>query len=228
MSCFYTRLSFFHRATAVALAAAAATGCGGVGGSGSPLALKDYQPEFFNADTHSRVFEADTARTCEAARRALLSQGYVMAERQQGQVVARKFFQPSGQHHVQLEFRVVCAALNENGQHKTVAFASGLQDQYGLRRVKDSASVGVGGVASLSLPLEGGHDSMVKVSSETVTDELLYQRFFDLMARYLPTAVPPLSEPAAGKALAPAPRPSPGLATPAPAAPAASAASAAS
>ncbi len=216
-----------------ALVTALLTGCGAVGGSGSPLALKNYQPESFNADTHSRVFAAGTAHTCEAARRALLSQGYVMAERQEGQVVARKFFQPSGQHHVQLEFRVVCAALRENGQNKTVAFASGLQEQYGLRRVKDSASVGVGGVASLSLPLEGGHDSMVKVSSETVTDETLYQRFFDLMARYLPSAVPSLPE-SVGKLAAPVPQQQPGLGGPsAPglareAAPVASAASAAS
>ncbi|RRD57397.1 DUF2242 domain-containing protein [Comamonadaceae bacterium OH2545_COT-014] len=163
-------------------------GCAGV--SGSPPPLTDYQPEAFGASAvHSRTFAADTAHTCEAARRALLSQGYALAAREAGQVVARKFFQPSADHHVQLEFRVVCAALRENGQEQTVAFASGLQEQYGLRRVKDSASVGVGGVASLSLPLEGGRDSMVKVSSETMTDAQLYQRFFDLMARFLPTAV---------------------------------------
>lgn len=191
------------------------------GGSGSPPALPNYQPESFDADTHSHVFAADKARTCEAARRALLSQGYVLAERQTGQVVARKFFQPSGQHHVQLEFRVVCAGLLENGQDKTVAFASGLQEQYGLRRVKDSASVGVGGLASLSLPLEGGHDSMVKVSSETVTDVRLYQRFFDLMARYLPTAVPAPEPPVLESTSAPRQQPGmgersgPGL-TPAP------------
>lgn len=172
----------------LAVIVALLAGCAGV--SGSPPPLTDYQPEAFGASTvHSRTFAADTAHTCEAARRALLSQGYALGERETGQVVARKFFQPSADHHVQLEFRVVCAALRENGQEQTVAFASGLQEQYGLRRVKDSASLGVGGVASLSLPLEGGRDSMVKVSSETVTDAQLYQRFFDLMARFLPTAV---------------------------------------
>lgn len=180
---------------AAALAAVALGGCVTVAGSGSPLALQDYQPESFDAETHSRVFDAGAAHTCEAARRALLSQGYVVADPAgpqpaAGQVVARKFFQPSGQHHVQLEFRVVCARLYGSGPEQTVAFASALQEQHGLRRVNDSASVGVGGVASLSLPVEGGHDSMVKVSSETVTDQRLYQRFFDLVLRYLPTAAP--------------------------------------
>ena len=82
----------------------------------------------------------------------MLSQGYVLEEKKDGnvqQVVGRKFFQPDANYHAQLEFRVVCAALQDkDGQPQTVAFASGLQEQYGLRRVKDSASLGVG-VASL-------------------------------------------------------------------------------
>ncbi len=175
-----------------ALGAGLLAGC--VGLSGSPPALLDYQPEDFNANTHSHVFAATPQRTCEAARRALLSQGYVLEEKKDGnvqQVVGRKFFQPDANYHAQLEFRVVCAALQDkDGQPQTVAFASGLQEQYGLRRVKDSASLGVG-VASLSVPLEGGHDSMVKISSRTVTRAHLYQQFFSLISRYLPTVVAP-------------------------------------
>ena len=116
------------------------------------------------------------------------------------QVVGRKFFQPDANYHAQLEFRVVCAALQDkDGQPQTMAFASGLQEQYGLRRVKDSASLGVG-VASLSVPLEGGHDSMVKISSRTVTRAHLYEQFFDLIGRYLPT----VAAPAPATAIAPA------------------------
>lgn len=190
-----------ERLAGVAASAWLVAGCAGV--SGSPPALLDYQPEDFSANTHSHLFAATPQHTCEAARRALLSQGYVLEEGKGGnaqQVVGRKFFQPDANYHAQLEFRVVCAALQDkDGQPQTMAFASGLQEQYGLRRVKDSASLGVG-VASLSVPLEGGHDSMVKISSRTVTRAHLYEQFFDLIGRYLPT----VAAPAPATAIAPA------------------------
>ena len=111
-------------------------------------------------------------------------------------VIARKYFQPRAEHHVQLEFRVVCA--RESGDaDATVAFASGLKEQYVVRKVKESASLGVGGIGSLSLPVEGSLDSMVKVSSETVDDATLYQRFFELLGQYLDRSVAPEAVPAA-------------------------------
>ena len=197
------------RLAGVAASAWLVAGCAGV--SGSPPALLDYQPEDFSANTHSHLFAATPQLVHGGARqgnvgvvrRALLSQGYVLEEGKVGnaqQVVGRKFFQPDANYHAQLEFRVVCAALQDkDGQPQTMAFASGLQEQYGLRRVKDSASLGVG-VASLSVPLEGGHDSMVKISSRTVTRAHLYEQFFDLIGRYLPT----VAAPAPATAIAPA------------------------
>lgn len=175
------------RIVAVALAALALAACSNLGSSlgSTPLApLSGYQPEDFSATTHSRHYAAPPARTCEAARRALLSQGYMVTAAQADQVTARKYFQPDPNHHVQLEFRVVCAPEGA-GQLASVAFASGLKDQYVLRKVKESASLGVGGLGSLSLPVEGGMDSMVKVTSETVTSATLYERLFDLMSEYL-------------------------------------------
>ena len=156
--------------------------CAGWGAS--PVPLLNYQPESFDGASHARHFQAAPARTCEAARRALLSQGYVVTAVQADQVSGRKYFQPSAEHHVQLEFRVVCAA--ESGQAEAaVAFVSGLKEQYMVRKVKESASLGVGGIGSLSLPVEGSMDSMVKIASETVTDSALYQSFFELLGKYL-------------------------------------------
>ena len=65
--------------------------------------------EAFDASTHARHYAAPPERTCEAARRALLSQGYVVTAATAQEVTARKYFQPDAQHHVQMEFRVVCA-----------------------------------------------------------------------------------------------------------------------
>ena len=170
------------------LALALLGGCAGLASAPAPLA--DYQPEAFNAESFVRHYVAPPARTCEAARRALLSQGYVVTTANGEHVTARKYFQPHAEHHVQLEFRVVCAP--ESGDvEATVAFASGLKEQYVVRKVKESASLGVGGIGSLSLPIEGGLDSMVKVSSETLDDATLYQRFFELLGDYLDQSVAP-------------------------------------
>lgn len=165
----------------------------------SPVPLGDYQLEAFNADTFVRHYVAPPARTCEAARRALLSQGYVLTPAQPEQVTGRKYFQPTAEHHVQLEFRVVCAPELGDAQAATM-FVSGLKEQYVVRKVKDSASLGVGGIGSLSLPLEGSLDSMVKVASETVTDAALYARFFELVHGYLDHAPAPQAEAASASA----------------------------
>jgi len=100
------------------------------------------------------------------------------------QVSGRKYFQPSPEHHVQLEFRVVCASETDDAE-AAVVFVSGLREQYIVRKIKESASLGVGGLGSLSLPVEGSMDSMVKVASETVTEAALYERFFELLGTYL-------------------------------------------
>jgi hypothetical protein len=159
------------------------TGCASL--STSSDALINFQPETFSSkDTHSRRFDQAPGVTCEAARRALLSQGYIISEAKADHVRARKFFQPGVEHHVELEFRVVCVSEGPD-RRVTMAFVNGVQDQYGMRKVKSSASLGVGGVGSLSLPVQGDNDTMVKIASETVTDHQMYQRLFDLMQRHL-------------------------------------------
>ncbi|WOP16886.1 DUF2242 domain-containing protein [Ottowia sp. SB7-C50] len=183
-------LSATPRRLLMALGPLGLVACTGL--SPQPTALLDYQPETFDGSAYVHHFAAAPSRTCEAARRALLSQGYVVHPAQADQVSGRKYFQPSAAHHVQLEFRVVCAA-EAGAATGTVAFVSGLQDQYVVRKVKESASLGVGGIGSLSLPVEGSMDSMVKIASETVTDKVLYQRFFDLVDDYLARASVPES-----------------------------------
>lgn len=181
--------NFLRRTTWWLLAPLFALG-GCAGFPRNPAPLINYKPESFGAATYSRHFAAEPAQTCEAARRALLGQGYIVVSAQADQVTARKFFQPNVDHHVQFEFRVVCAP-ESGSQADSIAFATGLQDQYTIRKVKESASLGVGGLGSLSLPVEGGTDTMVKVASETVTDANLYQSFFDLVGDYLDSVIPP-------------------------------------
>jgi len=215
-------LSVCLRRALVAAAPLVLAACTGLMRSAPPQPLLNYQPESFDASAFSRHYAARPARACEAARRALLSQGYVVTAAAADQVTARKYFQPDAEHHVQLEFRVVCAPETGDGA-ASVVFASGLKDQYVARKAKDSASVGVGGIGSLSLPIEGGMDALVKVSSETVTDRPLYERFFDLVDEHLGRAVEPPAPEAAASAPAPATPPPTVIVLPCPRVPAASA-----
>jgi hypothetical protein len=156
-------------------------------GCGSSSRRISYETEEFDsATTHTRTYAATEAQTCEAARRALLSQGYMINAANTDLVTGRKSFQPAAEVHVEVEFRVVCAREGgKSARRSTVAFATALQDRYGIKKVNSSASVGVGAFGSLSLPFAGSDDAMVKVASETLTDELFYDRFFALLDRFL-------------------------------------------
>ncbi len=69
---------------------------------------------------YSHDFDASTHETCEASRRALLSQGYMASLPQPDTVDATKNFQPTPDSHVVMSFHVVCAPGENasNTQHR--------------------------------------------------------------------------------------------------------------
>ena len=214
-------------------------------GCGTSSRRVTYEPEEFGSTTtHTRNYEATEAQTCEAARRALLSQGYMITAANADLVTGRKSFQPAAEVHVEVEFRVVCALEGGRGTRgtkggtaskSTVAFVTALQDRYGIKKVNNSASVGVGAIGSLSLPFSASDDAMVKVASETLTDERFYDRFFALLDRFLegpegaedasdsqaeaPAQPPAATSPAAPAAPAAPPAPAPVMTFPVPSSP---------
>ena len=143
--------------------------------------------ETFDADgTFSRTFELAPAQVCEAARRALLSQGYVVAKATPDVVEAGKNFQPESGVHEQLQLRVSCVVLASG---ESWVSASANQERYNLSKRNTSASVGVGGLGSLSVPIGSTDDSLVRVGSMTVQDPEFYRSFFKLVERYLPPVI---------------------------------------
>ncbi len=148
-----------------------------------------YEPEDFDSTTtHSRSFPVSEAEACEAARRALLSQGYQISTAGVDSVNGRKSFQPEPETHLEVDFRVVCAREHPGpapGPHSAIVFVTAVQDRFGLKKVNNSASVGVGVLGSLSLPFSSSDDAMVKIASQTLTDEHFYERFYELMGRFL-------------------------------------------
>jgi hypothetical protein len=142
------------------------------------------QEQFNSNDTFSRMFDATPAKTCESARRALLSQGYLITTSNLELVQGTKSFQPDTDTHVQMEIRVVCTAETRDGR-VTLGFVTALQDRYALKKSNNSASLGVGALGSVSLPFSSSSDAMIKVGSETISSEVFYDRFFSLVQRYL-------------------------------------------
>ena len=169
-------------------------------GCGAPARVFPSQEKFGSANTYSRLFDASAAQTCEAARRALLSQGYIINTASSELVEGRKSFQPDAEAHLRMEIRVVCAtdglALADAADGKvSLAFVTALQDQYALKKSNNSASLGVGAFGSVSLPFSSSSDSMVRVGSETITSGAFYDRFFELVRRYLVVEVVPVKVP---------------------------------
>jgi hypothetical protein len=168
------RLSFVSCAIVAALSAC----------SSSPTPL--YQQEQFDAaaSPYARTFHARSDATCEAARRALLSQGYVSSSPRADTIDGSKNFQPSTDSHVVISFHVVCADANADGTSST-AYVNAVQDRYSLKKTSTSASVGLSVLGSLSLPIGSGDDSMVKVASETIPAGVFYERYFNLVDHFL-------------------------------------------
>ncbi|WP_028623749.1 DUF2242 domain-containing protein [Pseudomonas sp. Ant30-3] len=204
------------RVVGLALVLAAAAGC-------SSKKAEIYEHENFDdSGTFSRNYPVTDAQTCEAVRRALLSQGYIITASDSKLVSGHKSFQQTGETHMEISFNVVCADDGSEGHHATV-FANALQDRYALKKTNNSASLGVGVLGSVSMPIGSSDDSMVKVASETVSSAKFYERFFALVEQFLPpetkkaahiTEKPKtdLGMPevqAAPAALAPAPAPTP-------------------
>jgi hypothetical protein len=160
--------------------------------------IDDQNETFSSTNTYSHSFAGSGPATCEAARRALLSQGYVINEAQASLIKGRKNFQPESDIHVQIEFHVVCAP-DGKGSNSTTAFANAVRDRYSLKKSSNSASLGVGVIGSLSLPFGSSDESLVKVASETIPTGQFYDRFFELVESYLDGASGTSAEEAASK-----------------------------
>ena len=161
------------------LAALVLSGC-----VGTPVKTFAVQENFGSVATYSRLFDATPAQTCEASRRALLSQGYVITSKTSDLVEGSKSFQPEAEAHLQMVVRVVCVPEASDGE-VSLGFVTAMQDTYALRKTNNSASLGVGGVGSVSLPVSSTSESLVRVASETISKDTFYESFFDLVKRYL-------------------------------------------
>lgn len=152
--------------------------------------------EVFGAeDTYSRTYPAAPGVACEATRRALLGQGYIIKLMATESLEASKHFQPESDIHTQLNVRATCVPQVDSS---AIVFINAVQERYALKSQSSSASVGVSMIGSVSVPVPigGGNANLVRVGSNTVQNQEFYTRLFDRVGFYLPGTPSDLPAPA--------------------------------
>ena len=140
-----------------------------------------YDQERFAPDApFAQTLAAKPATACDAARRALMSQGYAIHSSEPMRLLARKFFKPASGTGVELAFDITCLATRTNSDESTV-YVVAWQDEFVTKRNPIAASVGVPVVGSVSMPVATTEDALVKVGVETIQDKAFYERFFALL-----------------------------------------------
>ena len=164
-----------------AVLASSLVACGFNRGKEAPPPLGE---TFGAEDTYSRSYPVAPAAACEAARRALLGQGYVIGKATVDTLEAIKSFQPESDVHTQLNVRATCVPKSGGG---SIVFVNAVQDLYSLKTTTKSASVGLSVLGSVSLPIGTSGANLVRVASNTVQNKDFYSRFFQRVKFYLPS-----------------------------------------
>lgn len=141
------------------------------------------QERFTSGETYSRLFDAAPAAVCRSARLALLSQGYLVTVNDAALIEGKKNFQPDVGSHIEMMIRVVCVPDGDGSI--SLAFAAAVQETYTVRRVSNSASLGVGSVGSLSVPFGETSEGLTRVGSQTIQQSEFYDRLFTLIKSYI-------------------------------------------
>lgn len=140
-----------------------------------------YKEETFSKETpYLKNFPKSASQACEAARFALLSQGYRIEFGDDLNLRAKKDFQPDDDINATIDFDVTCKAT---GSGSTV-FVNAVETTYELKKTSGAASLSVSG-GGIALPWGKSTDALVKVAGKTIEDEKFYKRFFDLLATFL-------------------------------------------
>lgn len=138
--------------------------------------------EAFETDArYRREFAVAAAPLCDAARRAMLGDGYIVARPEAQRLLAGKEFQVDDKQHAILTLHVNC---EPHGDGSTL-FATATEERFDVRTSRQSSSIGFPVLAPLYFGTVLEADQQVKTRGETVTQGAFYERFYRAVEREL-------------------------------------------
>lgn len=165
----------------VALCAAVLAALPALVACGSPHGV--HVEEGFEAESpYFRRVSHGPVQACDAVQEALLSQGYRIEPQSDVHLRARKDFQPDEEHNVTIDFEVHC----KRNPSTTTIYANAVETTYALKKSGGAGSLNVPGAGTLAMSWGKSTDALVKVAGKTIEDVRFYQRFFDLLDKFLP------------------------------------------
>jgi hypothetical protein len=139
------------------------------------------QEEFHIDSRHRKDFAAAATPLCEAARRVLLGDGYLVEGGTDQTFVGAKEFQIEEKRHAILRIYVTCGQRAAG----STLFATATEEHYDVKTSRQSTTIGVPLVAPISVGGKSETDHQVKTLGETVTDSAFYERFYRAVQREL-------------------------------------------
>jgi len=142
------------------------TACGGT----RTYAVK----EDFQTDTrYRRDFSGAAAPVCEAARRVLQGDGYIVEKSIDHDLVGTKEFSIEENRHALLHLYVTCSPRSKG----STLFVTATEEHFDVKSSSESTSIGVP-LTPLSISSKREINAQTKTHGETVTDHSFYQRFY--------------------------------------------------
>lgn len=140
------------------------------------------QREEFRSDSrHSRDFSVEAKPVCEAARRVLLGDGYIVAESAGQNVTGAKEFQIEENRHAILRVYATCGQRSGG----STLFLTATEEHFDVKTSRQSTSIGLPILSPISISNNSEVDNQVKILGETVTDRNFYERFYRAVEKKL-------------------------------------------
>ena len=130
---------------------------------------------------HQRDFSVAATTLCDAARRVLLGDGYLVSRAENLSLVGAKEFQIEEQQHAILSVHANC----EQRVGGSTLYVTATEDHYDVKAIRQSSSIGFPMVAPIYYGTQSEANGQVKTHGETVGERGFYERFYRAVQRQL-------------------------------------------
>jgi PBP1b-binding outer membrane lipoprotein LpoB len=144
---------------------------------------RSYSPneEFASDPRYRRDFKVAAAPLCDAARRALLSEGYIVSTREAQRLFGGKEFQGDENKHAILNIYISC----DQRVGGSTLFVTATEEHFDVKATRQSNSIGFPILAPIYFGTISESDNQVKIRGETVIQAAFYERFYRAVEREL-------------------------------------------